>query len=318
MLRFGPDYLIPKPLDPRVLLWEAPAVAQAAIESRVARKHIDIDEYRNQLAMRQGKGRQVLSYIISKAKSEPKRVIYGEGEALSIIRAAAAVKEEGIGYPILLGRPAVIAQKLVELGLDHYYTEVIDPATSERRAVFAEQFFKLRQRKGVTLAGAKEDILNPNFFGPMMVRAGEADAFLSGLTYDYPDVIRPALQIFHTRPGARRASGVYLMITHNQVYVFTDATVNIEPNAEDLAEIAILAADFARQLTITPRVAMLSFSNFGSTPHPLSNKVRQAVSLVKERRPDIAVEGEVQADVAVMDAASRTAIQADKADKTQK
>src|SRR5258708_1290328 len=187
MLRFVPDYLIPKPLDPRVLLWEAPAVAQAAIESHVERKQIDIEEFRNQLAMRQGKGRQVLSYIISKAKSEPKRVIYGEGEELSIIRAAAAVKEEGIGFPILLGRPEVVAQKLVELGLDHYYPQVIDPATSERRSVFAEQFFQLRQRKGVTLARAKEEILNPNVFGPMMVRAGEADAFLSGLPYDYPD-----------------------------------------------------------------------------------------------------------------------------------
>src|SRR5262245_42284375 len=205
-----------------------------------------------------------------------------------------------MAMPILLGRPDVIAQRLAELGIDRYEPQVINPEKSERRHVYAEQYFKLRQRKGVTLARAKEEVLKPNIFGPMMVKSGEADAFLSGLTYDYPDVIRPALQIFHTRPGTRRASGVYLMIVRDQVYVFTDATVNIEPNSEDLAEIAILAADFAKQLTITPRVAMLSFSNFGSTPHPLSDKVRKAVEIVRARRPDLAVDGEVQADVAVV------------------
>ncbi|MEP7289553.1 MAG: NADP-dependent malic enzyme [Chloroflexota bacterium] len=300
MLRFGPDYLIPKPLDQRVLLWESPAVAKAAMESGVARKNIDLDEYVHTLSMRVGKSTQVRSYIINKAKSSPRRVVFGEGEEISIIRAAAAVEDDGIGFPILLGRPDVIAKRVIELGLERYTPKVIDPTTSEDRFKYAEQYFALRQRKGVTLARAYEDVLNPNIFGPMMVKAGHADAFLAGLTYDYPDVIRPALQIFHTRPGMQKASGVYLMIARSQVYVFTDATVNIEPSAEDLAEIAILAADFATQLTITPNVAMLSFSNFGSTPHPLANKVRKAVALVQARRPDIAIEGEVQADVAVV------------------
>ena len=298
-LSFGPDYLIPKALDPRVLLWEAPAVAKAAMDSGVARRKVDLTEYVAELAFKQNKGMQVRSFIINKAKADPRRVVYGEGEEPSIIRAAEVVENEGIGQPILLGRPDVIAQRVAELGL-RFTPQVIDPSNSEWRKAYAEQYFILRQRKGLTLTRAQQEVLNPNVFGPMMVHSGEADAFLSGLTYDYPDVIRPALQIFHTRPGTRRASGVYLMIVRNKVFLFTDATVNIDPNAEDLAEIAILAADFARQLTISPRVAMLSFSNFGSTPHPLSSKVRQAVEIVQTRRPDIAIEGEVQADVAVM------------------
>jgi malate dehydrogenase (oxaloacetate-decarboxylating)(NADP+) len=299
-LHFGPDYLIPKPFDPRVLLWLAPAVAQAAMESGVARKQIDLAAYTQQLSDRQGKGRQVRSFIINQAKSAPKRVVYGEGEEPKIIRAAAAVQDEGIGSPILLGRAEVIAERIKELGLQNYKPTVVNPATSDFRDRFAETFFEMRQRKGMTRSHADEMILNPNVFGPMMVKCGEADAFVSGLTYDYPDVIRPALQIFHTQQGTRKASGVYLMIVKDQVYVFTDATVNIEPNAEDLAEIAILAADFAKKLSITPRVAMLSFSNFGSTPHPASVKVQKAVELVKARRPDLAVDGEVQADVAVV------------------
>lgn len=299
-LQFGPDYLIPKPFDPRVLLWLSPAVAQAAMESGVARKQIDLAAYTEQLSNRQGKGRQVRSFIINQAKSAPKRVVYGEGEEPKIIRAAASVQDEGIGTPILLGRPEVIAERIKELGLQNYRPTVVNPANSEFRDTFADNFFEMRQRKGLTRSHAQESILNPNVFGPMMVKCGEADAFVSGLTYDYPDVIRPALQIFHTQQGTRKASGVYLMIVKDQVYVFTDATVNIEPNAEDLAEIAINAADFAKKLSITPRVAMLSFSNFGSTPHPLSTKVQKAVELVKARRPDLAVDGEVQADVAVV------------------
>src|SRR5258707_7434413 len=298
-LSFGPDYLIPKALDPRVLLWEAPAVAKAAMDSGVARRKVDLTEYVAELAFKQNKGMQVRSLIINKAKADPGRVVYGEGEEPSIIRAAEVVENEGIGQPILLGRPDVIAQRVAELGL-RFTPQVIDPSSSEWRNAYAEEYFILRQRKGLTLTRAQQEVLNPNVFGPMMVHSGEADAFLSGLTYDYPDVIRPALQIFHTRPGTRRASGVYLMIVRNKVFLFTDATVNIDPNAEDFAEIAILAADFARQLTISPRVAMLSFSNFGSTPHPLSSKVRQAVEIVQTRRPDIAIEGDVQADVAVM------------------
>jgi malate dehydrogenase (oxaloacetate-decarboxylating)(NADP+) len=299
-LSFGEEYLIPKPFDPRVLLWEAPAVARAAIQSGVARKNIDLESYAEQLAFRQNKGLQVRQFIVNRAKSAPKRVVFGEGEEPRVIRAAARIEEEKIGHPILLGRPYVIARRIAELGIKQYDPEIIDPAHSPNHTEYARVYFGLRQRKGVTEARALEDMRRPNIYGPMMVKRRDADAFLSGLTYDYPDVIRPALQIFHTRSGLRLASGVYLVIVGRRVYLFTDATVNIDPSAEDLAEIAILAADYAKQLEITPRVAMLSFSNFGSTPHPHSTKVRRAVEIVHRTRPDLNVDGEVQADVAVV------------------
>ncbi len=299
-LKFGADYLIPKPLDPRVLLYVAPAVARAAMESGVARKHIDLDAYVEQLERRRGKGQQVRTGIINKAKmGARKRIVYGEGEESKIIRAAAIVADERIAEPILIGRPDMIAQICDELGLTNFRPTVIDPAGFERREAYIDAFYKLRQRNGITWRSAETLLLESNIFGPMLVYMGDADAYISGLTYDYPEVIRPALQIFHTRPGVRLASGVYLMIANEQVYVFTDATVNIDPNAEDLADIAILAADFATRLDISPRIAMLSFSNFGSTRHPLSEKVRHAVELVKHRRPDLIVDGEVQADAAI-------------------
>ena len=298
-LRFGPDYLIPKPLDPRVLLWEAPAVAKAAMETGVARIYIDLDHYREQLEARLGRGWAVMRTMINKARRAPKRIVFGEGEEPKIIRAAAQVEEEGIGHPILLGRPEVIQAHVYELGLD-YEPHVINPVTHECFDRYADALFALRQRKGVTRALACELLRQPNYFGVMMVEMGDADAFISGLTYDYPAVIRPALQIFHTKPGVRRAAGLYIMVVRDKVYFFTDATVNIEPTAEDLAEIAILAADLAREFDIEPRIAMLSFSNFGSTKHPLAEKVSKAVEIVRARRPDLLVDGEMQADTAVV------------------
>lgn len=300
-LKFGDEYIIPKPLDPRVLLWEAPAVAKAAMDTGVARIAIDLDEYRQQLAFRQGMGQQVRHYITSKAKAAKpqKRIVFAEGEETKIIRAAAQVKDEGIGIPILVGRPKVVKDKIQNLGLE-CDVDIIDPWKFDRIEEYAQAYFELRQRKGIPLKEAKKRVHDPNVFGTLMVRMGDADAFVSGLTYDYPDVIRPALQIHHTRPGTHRAAGVYIMIVDNRTYLFTDATVNIDPTAEDLAEIACLAADFARQLGLEPRVALLSFSNFGSAPHPLSEKVRKAVEIINNRCPDFAVDGEMQADTAVV------------------
>lgn len=298
-LKFGPDYLIPKPLDPRVLIWEASAVAKAAMETGAARIEIDLEAYREELALRQGQGERVRFYIMNKARQKPKRVVFAEGGENKVIRAAVQLVEEGIAKPILLGQPEVVAESMEKLGLSCDLT-VIDPMTDDRRETYAEAYAKIRRRKGMTLAKARRGVTNPNVFGPMMVTMGDADAFISGLTYEYPDVIRPALQIFHTRAGTRRAAGAYVMIVAGRVYIFTDATVNIEPSADDLAEIAILAADFARQLELEPRVAMLSFSNFGSTRHPLSDKVRKAVELVRAKRPDLIVDGEMQADTAVV------------------
>jgi len=286
-LKFSSEYIIPKPLDPRVMLWESSAVAQAAMESGVARLKIDLDEYREQLAFRLGKGEQVRHFIMHKARSaEPKkRIVFAEGEDPKIIRAAAQVADEGIGTAILVGRPEVIGEKIDSLGLD-CCPQIINPFEFDRLDDYTQAYFDLRQRKGITLQEAAKLVCRANIFGPMMVKMGDADAFVSGLSYDYPDVIR--------------AASVYVIIVEDRTYLFTDATVNIDPSAEDLAEIACLAADFAEQLGLSPRVALLSFSNFGSTRHPLSDKVRRALQLIREKRPDMTVDGEMQADTAVV------------------
>jgi malate dehydrogenase (oxaloacetate-decarboxylating)(NADP+) len=300
-IKFGREYIIPKPLDPRVLLWEAPAVAEMGMKTGVARKTIDIDEYREQLAYRQGKGEQVRYFFQNKARSSggTKRVAFAEGEEQKVIRAAYQIKEEGIATPVLIGRQGVINEQLKNLGLD-YKPLVIDPEGFDKLEDYTKSYYELRQRKGINVADVAKLVREPNIFGSLMVKMGDADAFVSGLTYDYPEVIRPSLQIHHTAKGATRAAGVYIMIVEDRVYLFSDATVNIEPTAEDLVEIACLAADFAKRLEIDPRVAFLSFSNFGSTPHPLSDKVRRAVELTKARRPDLQVDGEMQADTAVV------------------
>ena len=300
-MKFGRDYIIPAALDPRVLLWEAPAVAEMAMKTGVARKKIDLDEYREQLAFRQGKGEQVRYFFQNQARSSggAKRVVFAEGEEQKVIRAAHQIREEGIGTPILLGRPEVIQKNIEELGLP-CCPEIVNPFDFEKHEQYAEAYHELRERKGVTQAIAKRRVREVNILGSMMVKMGDADAFISGLTYEYPDVIRPALRIHHTREGATRAAGVYIMIVDDRVFLFTDATVNIDPSAEDLAEIACLAADFAKTIELEPRVAFLSFSNFGSTPHPLSEKVAKAVKLVKERCPDFPFDGEMQADTAVV------------------
>jgi malate dehydrogenase (oxaloacetate-decarboxylating)(NADP+) len=300
-MKFGREYILPKPLDPRVLLWEAPAVAEAALKTGVARKEIDLDEYREQLAYRQGSGAQVRYFIMNKARAVQgkKRLAFAEGEEQKVIRAAYQIKEDGIGTPILIGNARTIAEQIKILGLD-YQPEIVDPNSFKKIEEYALSFYQLRGRKGVTRVDASKRIREPNIFAPMMVKMGDAEACVSGLTYDYPDVIRPALEIHHTRKGAARAAGVYIMIVDDRVFLFTDATVNIDPTAEDLAETACLAADFASQLEIQPRVAFLSFSNFGSTPHPLSDKVRKAVELTKARRPELIVDGEMQADTAVV------------------
>ncbi len=245
-IKFGRDYIIPKPLDPRVLLWESPAVAETAMKTGVARKTINIDEYREQLAYRQGKGEQVRYFFQNKARSSggTKRIAFPEGEEPKIIRAAHQVKDDGIGTPILIGRPSVIQQQLSILGID-YKPEIVDPADFKGLSKYAEAYYELRSRKGLKIAEATKKVRDPNVFGALMVKMGDADAFVSGLTYDYPEVIRPALRIHHTASGVAHAAGVYIMIVEDRVYLFTDATVNIEPTAEDLAEIATLAADFA-------------------------------------------------------------------------
>jgi malate dehydrogenase (oxaloacetate-decarboxylating)(NADP+) len=298
-LGFGPDYIIPKPFDPRVLLWVTPAVAQAAMESGVARRPVDLDTYREQLEARLGKGWELMRIIIGKAQSDPKRVVFGEGEHTKIIRAAAAIQEQGIGEPILLGRKKIIRQAIEDLGL-RFKPQIINPRNSEAFAEYCQAFFELRQRKGITRSRARSNLRRRSYYGPMMVQMGDADAYLSGLNHNYPDVIRPALEVTGTAENVRKVAGMYIMIVRDKVYFFADPTVNIDPNAEELADIAIMAADEARRFDIEPRIAMLSFSNFGSTRHPFAEKVRQAVEIVHQRRPDLLVDGEMMADTAVV------------------
>src|SRR3972149_5310012 len=300
-LKFGADYIIPKPFDPRVLLWEAPAVAEAAMRSGVARVKVDIDQYRDDLAARQGKGQQVRQYFMNRAKhlKKKRRVVFPEGEDTKVIRAAAQVEEEGIAHPILIARPEVIEEEIKVLGL-RYRPEVVDLRKFGRMEAYIRAYYQTRQRRGGTLANAEKQLRDRNVFGAMMVKMGDADAMVSGLTFDYPEVIRPALQIHHTAAGVKRACGVYIMIVDQSVYLFTDATVNIDPDAETVCHLAVLAADFAQQIGLNPRVAMLSFSNFGSTPHPLSEKVRKAVEILHARSPELVVDGEMQADTAVV------------------
>lgn len=299
-IKFGRDYLIPKPLDPRVLLWVAPAVAQAAMDSGVARRDIDIEDYRQILIARQGASQEVRQNIINRARSgEVKRIVFPEGEEPKIIRAAAQIQDAGIGKPILMGRPERISKIIDDLGLN-YEPTMFDHYQADNIQDYVDVLYNLRQRKGVTRGKARSLLRQRNYYASVMVKNGDADAMVSGITYEYPEVIRPALQVFGTRKNATHAAGVYLMVIEGRTYLFTDATVNIDPDAETLSAIAILANDFAKTLGIEPRVAMLSFSNFGATPHPLSQKVRNAVQLVRDKRPDIKIDGEMQADTAVV------------------
>jgi malate dehydrogenase (oxaloacetate-decarboxylating)(NADP+) len=300
-LHFGKDYIIPTPFDPRVLLFEASAVAQAAIESGVAQVRVDIEQYREQLSRLLGRTQEVMFSVRQRAKAAPKRIVFSEGEHEKIIRASCQLTNLGIAQPVLLGRPAVIMQKAEELNLGNKVgAEIIEPAHSPRLDAYAEEFYRLRQRRGVTRSGARELMANGNYFGAMMVRMGDADGFVAGVSQHYPDTIRPALQIIATRPDVHKVAGLYVIVTKRDIFLFADTTVNIEPNADDLAEVALLSAEVAESFGIQPRVAMLSFSNFGSTRHPLTEKVRRATEIVKQRNPKLMVDGEMMADTALV------------------
>jgi malate dehydrogenase (oxaloacetate-decarboxylating)(NADP+) len=300
-LEFGREYIIPKPFDPRVLIWEAAAVAKAAMETGVAQNPVDLKHYAEELEKRLGKAHMVMRGMINKAKKDPKRIVFTEGEEGKILRACQILLDEKIALPILLGREDQIRAKAAELRLHLSGVQIIEPARSARLAEYTEEFYSLRHRKGVARSEAEHLVLNPVTFGSLMVRLGDADGLVGGLTTHYPDTIRPALQVIDVRPELRRVAGVYVLITpKGDVYFLADATVNIEPTAEDLAEIALMAAEKALRFSEDPRVAMLSFSNFGSTRHPLADKVRRAVELARLRAPGLMIDGEMQADTAVV------------------
>ncbi len=298
---FGKDYIIPKPFDPRVLWYVAPAVAKAAIETGVAKITVmNWEEYEERLKERLGLSKEVIRVMINKAQKNPKKVVYPEGEEEKIITAAHDANQDNIAYPILLGNKEIINGEIKRLGYEESIFEIVDPETSKDCVKYAEAFFKKRERKGATIKDSYSLMKKPNYYGSMMVETGKADAMISGLTSSYPNTIRPALQCVGIKDGFKVVSGLYIVLAKQDVYFFADTTVNINPTAEQLAEIAISAADTVREFDIVPRVAMLSFSNFGSAPYPESIKVKEATKLVKQRRPDLMIDGEMQADTAVV------------------
>jgi len=300
-LRFGPDYLIPKPFDPRVLLWVAPAVAWAAIGSGVAGRVIDVEEYRAQLDARLGKAREVMRGLSTRAQQQAQRIAFPEGEDARILRAARVLADDGIGEPILLGDPDLIRRQADDAGVTLEDIALANPRASVHQETFAQALWELRRRRGITLREARARVLDPMHHALMMLRAGQADAVVAGVDMYYPDAMRPALEVIGAEPGRRHVSGIYMLVFPQQTYFFADCTVNIEPDAETLAEIASATASFVWRLGIEPRVAMLSFSNFGSVKHPGVDKVRRAVALLHEREPALQVDGEMQADTAVVE-----------------
>ncbi len=301
-LHFGPEYLIPKPFDPRLLLRVPPAVAKAAIDTGVARLRIeDFDAYVDRLERLIGRSREVMRPIIRKAQASPKRIVFPEGEDEKILAACHALVDEGIATPVLLGNPERIRSRIGELRLDLGGTEIIDPETSPKLDDYAKTLLDLRRRKGVNNVGeARRFLHDPNAYGIMMVKRGDADGLLSGNRTPYPETIRPALQIIQLKKGVRRVFGIYVILVRNRVVFFADTTVNIEPDAEDLAEIALQTAEQVRFFTDEePRVAMLSFTSFGNVRHPLAEKVRRATELVRQRNARLMIDGEIQADVAI-------------------
>ena len=299
--RFGREYLIPKPFDFRVLLWVAPAVAEAAMASGVARRPItDMAAYLRRLEAMLSRSREVMNAVLEKARRDPRRIVFPEGEHPKILRAAKILAEEGICKPILLAREEKIKALARELQLPLDQIEFIHTDTSPKLPAYAKRYEQLRFRSGVTADSAARAVRMRNVYGPLMLDAGDADGVISGLTQSYPETIRPALQLVGTAPGVGRVSGLYILMLKDRTFFFADTTVNIDPSAEELAEIATLTADAVRRFDIEPRIAMISFSNFGSNTHANALKVKKAVALLKSARPDLPVEGEMQADCAVV------------------
>jgi malate dehydrogenase (oxaloacetate-decarboxylating)(NADP+) len=270
------------------------------MESGVARKPInDVEAYRDSLEARLGKSREVMRMFIHKAQASPKRIVFPEGEEEKILRASQIILDEKIARPILLGREAVIRRKIGDCGLDLDEIEIIDPASSLKFDEYVTTFYNERQRKGTTRFDSERLMKTPNVFGMMMVARNDADGLISGLTQHYPETVRPALQIIGKQDKVQKIAGLYMLVFKNRTLFIADATVNIEPTAEELAEVALLAAEKVKQFDIEPRVALLSFSNFGSTRHPLTDKVRKAVEIVRKRAPRLVVDGEMMADTAI-------------------
>ncbi len=301
-LSFGREYLIPKPFDRRVLYHVAPAVAEAAMDSGVARIDLDLDEYRDRLRAKLGPGYQIMRDMRERARRRKARVVFPEGHNDTIIRAAGQLLADGICHPVLLGRAPRIAEKAAALGVDLEGVEILYAATcDEDRRRYADQLFEKRARKGLTLSEAQWNLFKPIYFAASMLENGEVDALVSGIEANYAEALRPCLQVIGPRPGGTgRVAGLYMLAFPNRdLLFFADTTVNIAPDARGLAEIAVQTADFVRDLGIKPRVAMVTFSNFGSVNHDEAHRVAAAVDMVRTMDPDLEVDGEMQADTAV-------------------
>jgi len=300
-LRFGREYLIPKPFDYRVLLEVAPAVAQAAEESGAAKAPVgDLDAYRRRLELLVSRRFELMRGVVERARRAPKRLVFPEGDNPKILRAAKILVDQGIAHPILLAERDEVEPRLAELGLPEDRITIVDPWRSEKLPGYVDRLHELRRREGVTRVAASKLLRIRNYFGALMVEQGDADGLISGLENEYPDTIRPALQVIGMRPGIHRVAGAYILLLKDRVLFLADTTVNIDPDAETLAEIALATAEFARRFDVEPRVAMLSFSNFGSNRHPSARKVRRATELARLRAPGLMIDGEMQADTALV------------------
>jgi malate dehydrogenase (oxaloacetate-decarboxylating)(NADP+) len=301
-LSFGPDYIIPKPIDNRLISAVSSAVAKAAIESGVAKRKIsNWDAYIAELENRLGKDNKLMRSLANKAKSNPKRVVFAEADTYKILKAAQVARDENIAKPILLGKREKIMSISEENHIDLADMMIIDPYTEEedRRNDFGDILWKKRQRRGLTQYDARKLMRDRNYFGAMMVETGMADAMISGLTRKYGQPIKPALEIIGVQPNVCKVAGLYVMVTKRGPYFFADTTMNENPTAEELADIAVLTANTVKQFNITPRIAMLSYSNFGSAHGEVPGKVSKAVSILHKNAPGLIVDGDIQANFAL-------------------
>jgi malate dehydrogenase (oxaloacetate-decarboxylating)(NADP+) len=300
-LKMGPDYFIPKPFDPRVLWWVAPAVAKAAMESGVARIQFDIDEYREKLMSKGSNAAySIMRTIAREAIRDPKRIAFPHAANRRVLLAAQQIVEEGIAKPVLLGRPHEIEAMCAEMSLDMMSrgAVVVDPRT-QRDDRYVDRLWELRQRKGVTREAAEALVQKSDYYAALMVDRGDADGVVTGLRLNYPETVRPLLEIFGLSPGIKVAVGMYMMVLKNSVKFFADTVFNIDPDAETLADITLQTADAVQGFGITPRIAMISYSNFGSVNHPGTRKIKDAIALVRARRPDLEIDGEMQPEMAL-------------------
>lgn len=299
-IKFGREYLIPKPVDHRVLLWVAPAVAEAAHQSGAASRPIEsMNSYKQHLASFLGRRREVMSQLSTKARLNPKRIVFPEGHKVRILRACQELYHTGICHPVVLGEEAVIHAKAAAVGLSLEGITIVDPAKSDDHERFTQEYYELRQRKGVHRKQAAHDMSEPVYFGMMMLRDGLVDGLVSGVSMNYADTVRPAMQIIGLREDVKTVAGMYVILQKERTLFFADTTINIEPTAEQLAEIARLTACEVRRFDLEPRIAMISFSNFGSNPHPLADKVAQATRYIEAVNPELAVDGEMQVEYAL-------------------